>query len=160
MPKTVHRVIPTDRQIDAAIARGRKFAASDRRAAKVEYEKNQDLVTLYLDDGVRVSIPRSQLQGLQDASVSQLSKVQLVAGGTGLRWPQLNVDHYVPGLLSHVFGTRRWMSQLGRVGGSSTSKAKAAAARANGRKGGRPKRQPQPAPGNSNQRSARTVRAS
>ncbi len=156
MHEKVHRVMPTDRQIDAAIDGARKFAARDRRATKAEYEKNHDLVTLYLDDGVRVSIPRLQLQGLQGATASQLSQVQLVGGGTGLRWPQLDVDHYVPGLLSHVFGTRRWMSQLGRLGGASTSKAKAAAARANGRKGGRPKRQPQPEKSNVK----RTVRVS
>jgi hypothetical protein len=49
------------------------------------------------------------------------------------------VDHFVPGLLNHIFGTSRWMAELGRRGGSSTSATKAAAARANGKKGGRPK---------------------
>jgi hypothetical protein len=49
------------------------------------------------------------------------------------------VDHFVPGLLNHIFGTSRWMAELGRRGGSSTSAIKAAAARANGKKGGRPK---------------------
>lgn len=160
MHKTVHRVAATDRQIDAAIDRARKSVASDRRATKAEYEKNTDLVSLYLDDGVRVSIPRVQLQGLQQATASQLSKIQLVGGGTGLRWPQLDVDHYVPGLLNHVFGARRWMAQLGRLGGASTSKAKAAAARANGRKGGRPKRQPQTAKANTNGRASRAMKVS
>jgi hypothetical protein len=158
MPKKAHRLVPTDCQIDAAIDRARKFAASDRRASKAEYETKHDLVTLYLDDGVRVSIPRQHLQGLQGATALQLSKIQLVGGGTGLRWPRLDVDHYVPGLLNHVFGTRHWMSQLGRLGGSSTSEAKAAAARANGHKGGRPKRQPQPAKSNIDRQPSRTIR--
>ena len=40
-----------------------------------------------------------------------------------------------------VFGTRAWMmSELARRAGQTKSKAKAAAARANGRKGGRPRR--------------------
>ena len=132
-------VITTDRQIDAALAAARSFAASDRRAIRAEYEKKPDLLTLYLDDGVRVSIPRMSLQGLQDAKPAQMSKIEILGRGTGLHWPFLGVDHYVPGLLNHVFGTTRWMSELGRRGGSVTSTAKAAAARANGRKGGRPK---------------------
>jgi hypothetical protein len=107
---------------------------------RAEYEKRPDLITLHLDDGVRVSIPRDRLEGLQQADGVQLSKISILGHGTGLRWPLLDIDHYVPGLLNSVFGTSRWMTELGRRGGSASSKAKADAARANGKKGGRPKR--------------------
>jgi hypothetical protein len=132
-------VVTSDRQIDAALAQARSFAASDRRVVRAIYEKKPDLLTLYLEDGVRVSIPRMSLQGLQDARPAQVSRIDILGHGTGLHWPLLEVDHYVPGLLNHVFGTRHWMSEMGRRGGSVTSTAKAAAARSNGRKGGRPK---------------------
>ena len=141
MPKLKARIELTDRQLASARTRAKKFAASDRRVVRVEYERKPDLVTLYLDDGVRVSIPRMQLQGLQGAVPGELSKIEILGHGTGLHWPSLDVDHYVPGLLNHIFGTSRWMAELGRRGGSASSKAKAAAARANGRKGGRPKRE-------------------
>lgn len=139
MPR--HKVIATttDEQIDAARAQARHFKAIDRRALRVDYEKKPDLLTLYLDDGVRVSIPRNRLQGLEKASPAQLAKVELLGSGTGIHWPLLDVDHYVPGLLNYVFGTSRWMAALGRRGGSAISGRKAAAARANGKKGGRPK---------------------
>jgi Protein of unknown function (DUF2442) len=140
MPRRAHRVTSTDEGIAKTMDRARKFAAVDRRAVRAEYDKTADMVSLHLDDGVRVSIPRMRLQGLQQATTAQLSKIQLLGGGTGLRWPRLDVDHYIPGLLNHIFGTTRWMAQLGRIGGSVTSKAKAVAARANGHKGGRPKR--------------------
>ena len=39
-----------------------------------------------------------------------------------------------------LFGTKAWMSELARRGGRITSPAKAAAARANGAKGGRPRK--------------------
>ena len=139
MPKSKATVATTDEQIDRALARARKFAASDRRVVRVGYERKPDLLTLYLDDGVRVSIPRTNLQGLREAKPEQVSKIEILGRGTGLHWPLLNVDHYVPGLLNHVFGAGRWMAELGRRGGSVSSAAKAAAARANGRKGGRPK---------------------
>jgi hypothetical protein len=140
MTKPKARVAVTDEQIEAARLRARQFQVDDRRAVKATYEKKPDLVTLQLDDGVRISIPRQLLEGLQDASPAQLAKVELLGRGTGIHWPLLDVDHYVPGLLSHIFGTSRWMAELGRRGGSATSASKAAAAsRANGKKGGRPK---------------------
>ena len=139
MPKSNAVVATTHQEIESALAQARKFADSDRRVVRVAYERKPDLLTLHLDDGVRVSIPRMSLQGLRDARSAQLSKVEILGGGTGLHWPLLDVDHYVPGLLNHIFGTSRWMAELGRRGGSVTSTTKAAAARANGKKGGRPK---------------------
>src|SRR5208282_1862952 len=126
-------------QIDGALAQARRFAASDRRVVRAEYEKKPDLLTLHLDDGVRVSIPRYNLQGLQNARPAQVARIEILGRGTGLHWPLLDVDHYVPGLLNHIFGTSRWMAELGRRGGAATSAAKASAARANGKKGGRPR---------------------
>jgi Protein of unknown function (DUF2442) len=139
MPKSNAIVATADREIESALAQARKFAASDRRVVRVAYERKPDLLTLYLDDGVRVSIPRMSLQGLRDAKPAQLSKVEILGRGTGLHWPLLDVDHYVPGLLNHIFGASRWMAELGRRGGAATSAAKASAARANGKKGGRPR---------------------
>ena len=140
MDNSKARVITNSRQIDAALSRASGFAVRDRRVVRVEYEKKPDLITLYLDDGIRVAMPRKKLQGLQSATASQLARIEILGGGTGLHWPLLDVDHYVPGLLNHIFGTSRWMAELGHRGGSVTSKAKTAAARANGKKGGRPKR--------------------
>jgi len=131
------KVAVTDAQIEAA--RARRFEATDRRAVQVEYERKADLVTLHMNDGVRISIPRVLLQGLNNARPSEVAKMELLGGGTGIHWPLLDVDHYVPGLLNHIFGTSRWMAEVGRRGGAATSRRKASAARANGKKGGRPK---------------------
>lgn len=59
--------------------------------------------------------------------------------GTGISWPQLDVDVSVPGLAMEIFGSKTWMRELAKRAGSATSAAKAAAARANGKKGGRPR---------------------
>lgn len=139
MRKQTHKVVVSSGQIDSAIARARQFEANDPRVIKVQYEGKEDLVSLCFADGVRVLIPRKQLQGLEHADRSQLSKIEIVGHGTGLHWPLLDVDHYVPGLLAHRFGTKRWMNEIGRRGGSVKSKAKTEAARRNGLKGGRPR---------------------
>jgi hypothetical protein len=139
MRKEAHKVRASRGQIDSAIARARQFEANDPRVIRVRYEAKEDLISLYFPDGLKVSIPRKQLQGLERANQAQLSNIQIVGHGTGLHWPLLDVDHYVPGLLEHRFGTKRWMNEIGRRGGLVRSEAKTKAARRNGLKGGRPR---------------------
>lgn len=139
MAKRAHRVLVSGGQIDSAVARAREFEAHDPRVVRVHYEPSGDLVSLFLADGLRISIPRKQLQGLEHASQTQLSNIEIIGNGTGLHWPLLDVDHYVPGLLARRFGTKLWMNEIGRRGGLVKSPAKAKAARRNGMKGGRPR---------------------
>ena len=139
MAKESHKINVSGVQIDAAIAQARQFECSDPRVIKAQYQAKKDLVSLYFADGVRISIPRKQLQGLERANRSQLSRMEIVGRGTGLHWPLLDVDHYVLGLLEHRFGTKRWLNEIGRRGGLVKTKAKSAAARRNGLKGGRPR---------------------
>jgi len=58
-----------------------------------------------------------------------------------LHWEHLDADLSVPRLVMGIFGSGAWMRELGRKGGSASSAAKRKAARANGRKGGRPAKQ-------------------
>jgi len=51
------------------------------------------------------------------------------------RDPEGHIWSFVDG----VFGTRRWMQRIGQRGGATITAAKSAAARANGKKGGRPR---------------------
>ena len=74
---------------------------------------------------------------------ASLARIDISPERTGLHWPDLDVDLYVPALIQGLFGTRRWMaSLLGQAGGRARSEAKTRAARANGRKGGRPRKRP------------------
>jgi hypothetical protein len=65
-----------------------------------------------------------------------LEAVEVDAAGEGLLWPNLDVGISAPGLLEDFFGypTR---AKIARAGGKRSSPAKVAAARANGKKGGR-----------------------
>lgn len=141
MKKTIARVQTTDAEIDAAIARAKAAERNRPMAIAAAHRVADDTVVITLATGVQVAIPRKLLQGLQGATPRQLAKVEIEGPGTGLHWPLLNVDHYIPAVLAGVFGTRRWMSEIGRRGGMARSVAKATAARINGRKGGRPRGQ-------------------
>ena len=136
-----HTVVTSDAEIDRAIERAKRLRAQPL-AAEVEYRSGAglDLLILKLTDGRRHVIPREELQGLQSAPKDQIAQVEIVGGGTGLHWPSLDLDFYVPGLLRGIYGNKKWMAEIGRSGGSAKSAAKKRAARVNGLKGGRPRR--------------------
>lgn len=105
------------------------------------YDAQKHRIVIELRHGIQLAIPVPLLQGLGDATSPALSRIDISPTGTGLHWPELDVDLYLPALLQGVFGTRSWMAGLlGQVGGRSQSDAKIKAARSNGRKGGRPRK--------------------
>jgi hypothetical protein len=136
-----YRIVATNAEIDRAIERAKKVRRGPL-VTEVEYKAGQelDLLILKLSDGHRHVIPREELQGLQSATKEQIARVEILGGGTGLHWPDLDLDFYVPGLLRGVYGNKKWMAEIGRSGGSVRSAAKKRAARVNGLKGGRPRR--------------------
>src|SRR5262249_8753748 len=91
--------------------------------------------------GLQFLLDPAKTQGLENASRAELKEIEIVGPGFGLYFPKLDVDLYVPGLLQGHLGSEKWAAaQLGKAGGRVTSKAKAAAARENGRLGGRPRK--------------------
>jgi hypothetical protein len=138
MAKTAHKIATTDAEIDAAIAKAALHPSHPAVAAA--YDPASDAIAIQFADGVELRVPRRLVQGLQHATPKQLGQIEIEGPGTGLVWPTLNVAHYVPGLVAGLFGTREWMAAIGRRGGTRRTKAKALAARANGAKGGRPRR--------------------
>lgn len=114
-------------------------------AISARYDRRRARVIVELSTGVQLAIPVDRLEGLAGAAADALADIEISPAGLGLHWPQLDADIYLPALLQGVFGSRTWMAaQLGSAGGQARSPAKAAAARANGRKGGRPPRSAHP----------------
>jgi hypothetical protein len=134
-----HKVITTDAEIEAALKRA-KALEHEPRAVSVEYIPSLHLLIVRLSNQRRLALPIEDVQGLGEATPEQLQNYELLGRGTGISFPDLDVDLYVPALIEGVYGNRRWMAQLGRKGGKSTTEAKRSAARANGVKGGRPAR--------------------
>jgi hypothetical protein len=136
-----HKVLTADVEIDRAIERAKRLRA-EPLVAEIEYRPGTglDLFILKLIDGRRRVLPREELQGLQWGTREQLARVEIVGGGTGLHWPDLDADLYVPALLRGIYGNKLWMAKIGKRGGLSTTNAKKQAARANGKLGGRPRK--------------------
>jgi hypothetical protein len=127
----------TDIQIAAANERGRIVRETQPHAAAARYDAKSDRVIVDLTNGATFAFPPRLVQGLNQATAEQLGEVEIIGAGHGLHWEALDVDYSVPGLVNGVFGTAKWMAARA---GRTVSPAKAAAARANGAKGGRPRK--------------------
>lgn len=132
----------TDAEFAAAEARGKDMLETEPRAISARYDRKTGRVAVELVNGCAYMFPAQLVQELSDASPDDLETIDVCGMGFDLHWPDLDVDLYVPALVAGIFGTRDWMNKaIARQAGRATSAAKAAAARANGAKGGRPVKQ-------------------
>ena len=128
-----------------------EFKAANRRAKRKRkltpsavssrYDRKSGRVQVNLGSGMELRFSPQNVEGLENATPTQLSKIEISPSGFGLHFPQLDADVDLPALLEGVLGSKRWMaSRLGASGGGMTSVAKKRAARANGKLGGRPRK--------------------
>ena len=125
-------------------------AANERAARRLEtlptavgarYDRRIGRVVVALSSGLEIAFKPHDAQGLETARPAQLSAIDISPSGLGLHFPALDADLYLPALLEGFLGSRRWMaSAMGKVGGQAVTAEKTAAARANGRLGGRPRK--------------------
>lgn len=128
-----------DFHLATATAKGNERRKRGDLAASASYDPRSKRLRIELASGVAVSVPVSMIQGLAGIAAAKVKSVQVEGKGYGLHWPELDLDVSVPDLIAGCFGTSAWMSALARHGGKARSSAKAAAARENGKKGGRPR---------------------
>lgn len=126
------------RQYQRGLVLEARDRSAGRRAATASYDQANRRVVLELSDGHVFAFPVATIPGLDGATDAQVAAVKATPGGYGLHWESLDVELSVPGLLTSTIGRSWKLSELARVAGQSTSPAKAAAARSNGRRGGRP----------------------
>jgi len=128
-----------------------EFAAATRRAAErrateptavaARYDQHRGHIVMSLNNGLELAFPPHIAQGLEKAAPADLADIEISPSGFGVHFPRLDAHLYLPALLQGVFGSKRWMAaQLGAAGGKARSAAKTAAARTNGRRGGRPRK--------------------
>jgi hypothetical protein len=124
---------------ELANRRAKDLEGSVPRVVSAHYDRKAERVVIQLSSKLIVSFSPGDVEGLEDARASQLSEIEISPSGFGLHFPAVDADLYVPGLLAGMLGSKKWMAfSLGQIGGQSRSRAKKAAARANGKLGGRP----------------------
>lgn len=125
---------------DEAVARGKLEQAVQPLATAAYYDALKKVVVIELASGASFAFPPGLAQGLEGASADDLAEIEITPMGTGLHWPRLDADLTVDGLLAGVFGSQSWLRAHASRAGRARTPAKGAAARANGAKGGRPKK--------------------
>jgi Protein of unknown function (DUF2442) len=131
----------TDAQFRAANARGREMLKTEPRAITARFDRKSGRVIVDLINGCTYIFPAAIMQDFQDVDPAGMDEIIVEGMGFNLNWPKLDVDLYVPALVAGIFGTKAWMEKaLARRAGQAKSPAKAAASRANGAKGGRPRK--------------------
>lgn len=127
-------------QIPAARARSARAWKAGRRAVSARYDRSTGRVVMELSNGYLFGFPTSSIPELSNATDRQLGEVELFPGGDVLHWEALDADLSVAGLLMSSLGRKEKLRELARLAGKVKSPAKAAASRANGAKGGRPRK--------------------
>jgi Protein of unknown function (DUF2442) len=129
------------KEIVAANKRAAARRSKTPTATAARYDRRIARVVIDLSTGVSIAFKPHDAQGLERAKPEQLTNIEISPSGLGLHFPAIDADIYLPGLLEGFLGSRSWMAaQLGKAGGSATSRAKTAAVRANGKLGGRPRK--------------------
>jgi hypothetical protein len=62
-------------------------------------EVTEDLITAHLADGRTISVPLAWSWRLSDATPEQRARYEIIGDGTGIRWPDLDEDISVRGML-------------------------------------------------------------
>jgi hypothetical protein len=71
-------------------------------AKKAWYENN--MICILLSDNKEVRFPIYLNEKLRNASTDQIRNIEIICGGTGLHWPDLDEDLSVLGIMEGRFG--------------------------------------------------------
>ena len=128
-------------QIPGARAREAQAHKHGLRATSARYDRTAERVVLELTNGCLFGFPVRSIPALRTATAPQRAAVEVDGSGGAVRWAALDVDLSVPGLLLSAVSPSERRQHLASMVGKSTSVQKATAARKNGAKGGRPRKQ-------------------
>lgn len=130
----------TEAAIDKAVARGRKLKRVYANASSVGYEG--DCICIGFSDGSRILLPVAGLAEFEGFSVQDFQQLELGFGGKALCCEARDLHVSIAGLIATSQPLMDLAaSMVASRNGRKTSAAKSEAARANGKKGGRPRKE-------------------
>ena len=130
----------TEDELRNAVAAGRRRRAMERRAASVRYDVDRDAIEIELTDGAAVRLPRQMVDEFRNVPPADMATVRVSPAGYGIKLDQHDINISVHGLIGSLASAGDMAASLGKLGGAARSDAKRISARANGAKGGRPRK--------------------
>ena len=130
-----------------AVEAGLEEAQTEIRALSARYAADHDAIELMTVDNGGFLAPRRLIDALHDIPAAELANLALWPDGSILELEDRDIHISVHGLVTAILPVlipRRVAAGLfAAQGGAVRSSAKAASARENGKKGGRPRKQPE-----------------
>ena len=134
----------SDAEYAAALAAGRAEAETEIRAQAVRYVPERDAIEIVTNRNAGFLIPRQWIGVLQDVPTAELNKLEVWPDGSAIELDHRDIQISVHGLLTAILPAMLPSKTIATLfasrGGQATSRAKRISSRANGRKGGRPRR--------------------
>lgn len=131
--------VMTKKEYDTSVA---KWCEEDRtrpRAVGLTYDGVKRLIHLELRNHVSLTFPGRMLIALESATPAQIRKFRIVGDGYAILWDDLDVQVTTEYITGKILGTLT-STQVASKAGSVKSPRKAAASKANGKLGGRPRK--------------------
>jgi hypothetical protein len=100
-----------DKEYDRAVKAAALSDKTEPRAAVARYDLRSDRIIVELRNAASFLFPPDLVQGLGGASAKDLATIEITPSGEGLRWPNLDADFSLPGLMMGVFGSKGWMAR-------------------------------------------------
>jgi len=112
---------------------------TEPRIVRTTYDNRLRLLHLEMRNAVSADIPIDLFPEIASATPEQLAACRIRENGASLHWDELDMQMTTIAILQEAFKLKT-VSSNARHAGSKSTPAKAAAARRNGAKGGRPKK--------------------
>jgi hypothetical protein len=146
MPRKIdNKWVFTEEELDEQIRRAEasydEYIEGKPIATNYRFDPATRIVSIRTNDGSRIDFPIWKIRELQNASDAEVKDAYITKAGDAIHWDNLDAHYTIAGLAANIFGTKEWMQELGRKGGSAVSERKSAAARKNGARGGRPRKE-------------------
>lgn len=130
----------TDAEYAHAITVGKAALTQPFHAKSLRYDAHADRLRIGFNNGLDIGIAPGEVALLRDVPKSVLREACLSPGGTTITLEKADIDVSVLGLLRNVIPLVLAKSIVAAHSGRVRTDAKSEAARANGKKGGRPKK--------------------
>jgi hypothetical protein len=134
------RILTTEAEMAKAVAGARRREKRATKIRRARYDRKRDVVIAELSTGSTLTVPRRIIPGFAGVRTAALGDLEITSGREGL-WSETADDGVLLEQLVVLAAGEAMVGTIGaRINATKKSPARAAASRANGAKGGRPRK--------------------
>ncbi len=93
---------------EEAVQQGQALYRDLPRAVSARFEEKLGLIFVELSSGYLIAFSPERAEDLNGVSAENLGKIEITPPGSGIYFPLIDADLWVPGLARGIFGTERW----------------------------------------------------